>query len=115
MRRHKVDDAAVNLDLSANEATAFRFAKVLVEAMVSRANRKARENRDAILTTLIFQIKGKGVIHFRELCQFGNLINTLGAFHSAVDFLQADQVNVLALNHLGDAGQVEVLVPTDAD
>src|SRR5205814_4954123 len=114
MGGNEIDLAAFDFDDRANESAALGFAGVLVKPVVSRQDRSFRKNGDAVLSTLIFQIKGESEVHRREPGQLGNLIGLAGARYAAIDFLEPDQIGVLTLNDLSDTRQIELLVHADA-
>ena len=67
------------------------------------------------MSALISQVEGERVVHVREFREFCNLVYALRPFHAAIDFLQADQIGMLRVNHSGNAGQVEFLIHADTD
>ena len=83
--------------------------------MIGRHDRKARENRDAILSALIAQVEREGIIHARQLCNLSDLVDALSAGDAAIDFLQAHQIGTLGVDDGGDARQIKFLVHADAD
>ena len=108
MRGCEIDHAPVDVHLGADETTPLSFALIQIKMVISGSDWIARKNRDPVLPALVFQVERERVIHARQLCEFGYLINAPGALDAAIDFLQTDKIRMLLLNHVGDAREVQL-------
>src|SRR5437588_3617157 len=65
MRCNEVDELPVDTNLGANESAALGFARVEIKMVIGSKDRGLRKNCDAVLSTLVLQIKGERIIHLR--------------------------------------------------
>src|SRR6266576_5195223 len=110
MRSYKIDCFAADFHFNADHPSSFRFPPVLILAMIDSADRKPREDRHTVLPTLVVEIVREGIAHFSHLRQFGDLILAFGALHTSIDFLQADEIGMFAINYVCDTLQVKFLI-----
>src|SRR5882724_9015788 len=115
MRSYKIKPAPGDFHLDAQHSPPLRFTPILKLPVVDYANRKARQNGDAVLAALIIQVMGKCIIHLCELCELGDFIHALRAAHAAVYFLQPNQIRMLMIDHFGDSFQIHLLIHSDAN
>src|SRR2546423_2533244 len=92
MRGCEIDDAPVDVHFGANEATPLSLARIQIKTMIGGSDWIAREDRDAVLPSLIFQIESERIIHVREFCELLNLVYAPGALDASIDFLQANEI-----------------------
>ena len=84
--------------------------------MIDLLNQELRENRYAILPFLIVEIVTKGKVHASHLGQLGDLVDALRSSHTAIHFLQTDQIRALLQDDVRDSLQVQFLsTPTPVE
>src|SRR6266542_2390893 len=115
MSGNKVQNRAGNVYFNANETTPLCFSPVLVKSMIDCPDRIPGKNRYSVLAALITQVESEGIVHPGHLCDFSDFVDLLRAFDAAINFLQADQIRMLRINHAGDARQIEFFVYADAN
>src|SRR2546427_11970890 len=115
MRGHETQRPVVDLDFNPNHAATLGFSFVLVLAVVNFQNRKARKDRDAVLSALIIEIVSKRVFHLRHTRKLGDLVQAFGSLYAAINLLQTNEVGMLLVDRVGDALQVQLLVHAYAD
>src|SRR2546427_6760813 len=100
---YEVDRSTIDVRFYANHSAALFLARVCVAAVVDCHDRKARENCDAVLSTLVLKVVSKSIFHAREFRDFGNLIDALCPLNAAINLLQTDKVRMLLIDHLSNA------------
>jgi lipoate synthase len=83
--------------------------------VLGREDGEAREDGDAVPAALVGEVRREGVLHAREARQLRDLIDAVRALDAAIDFLQTDEIDVLAPDHCGDAREVDLLVHARPD
>ena len=68
-----------------------------------------------VFTALIVEIRRKSKFHVGQFRELDDLVFAFSASYTAVNFLQADEIRALSVNHIGNALEVQLLVHADAD
>src|SRR5688572_27541257 len=111
----EVEGLSFHLDFDAQHATAFRFTLILKHEVLGVLDRQAGKNGDSVFATLVIKVWSKRVLHLRHRRELDNLVFAFSPSHTAIHFLQSDEIRTGGVYDVGNALKVEFLVHADAD